>query len=227
MSDPAVCILLTTYRRTDYALRTIQALKEKLQWPQLWWMISDDGSPHEHSEALIAEIGGSYNVKLFNSDRNGVGYGMNHCLQEIFQTTELVMIMEDDWVLNAPLDLRPYVNLLTNSETYGMIRMGYISPGLSGSLISEEDKLFWKLEPNGAQYRYSGHPSLRHKRFHERYGDFAEGLAPGWTELDMCAKVNALPNGPALVYPAECGAWGFFGHVGTESLKEVQPGRHS
>ena len=224
MSDPVVCILLTTYLRTDYAIKTIQALKQNLQWPQLRWVISDDGSPVEHVLALQAEIGPNYNLDIFNSERKGVGYGMNACLQTIFDTTDLVMIMEDDWVLNNPLDLQPYVNLLMNHQEYGMIRMGYISPGFTAVLISEEGKLFWRLEQNGVQYRYSGHPSLRHKRFHEQYGYYDEGLTPGWTELSMDGKVSAVANGPHIVYPAECGAWGFFGHIGTVSMKDMQPG---
>lgn len=225
MTDPVVTILLTTYIRTEYAIKTIQALKQNLIYPQLNWFISDDGSPPEHTHILQQVIGPSYNIRVFNSNRHGVGYGMNSCLQEIFESAELFLCVEDDWILNNPLDLRPHVNLLMKHATYGMVRFGYLSAGLAGHVISEEGHLFWQLDPNENQYRFAGHPSLRHKRFHEVYGYYDEGKPPGWTELSMCGRVNAKPDGPAILYPAECGAWGFFGHIGTESLKDIAPER--
>lgn len=223
MTDPAICVLLTTYKRTEYAVRTIEAVKKNLQWPQVWWYISDDGSPPEHTHLLQQAIGSSYNIRVFNSNRQGVGYGMNMCLSDIFASTDLVLVLEDDWELVSPLDLRPYVNLLMNQATYGMVRFGYLSAGLTGTTVSEEGRLFWKLTSSNDQYRFTGHPGLRHKRFHEIYGYYDEGLAPGNTELSMCGKVNAKIDGPAILYPAECGAWGFFGHIGTESLANLEP----
>lgn len=224
MEDPIIAVLLTTYKRTNYALETIRAIKENLQWPQVLWWISDDGSPSSHVEQLVQEIGPSYRIHTYNSERRGVGHGMNHCLREIFKETPLVMPLEDDWRLSAPLDMRPYVNTLMNHEEHSFIRFGYLSTNLLGYLISEEGKLFWRLENNGETYRMTGHPSLRHSRFFESYGYYDEGLAPGMTELSMCGKTNAKA-GPNILYPADCGAYGFFGHIGSESLADVEPVR--
>lgn len=225
MSNPPICVLLTTYNRTECALQTVRAIKQNLQWDQLWWWVSDDGSLPSHVNAVVNEIGPSYHVEVFNSERRGVGYGMNHSLRRIFDTTDLVLVMEDDWVLHAPLDLTPYVRTLMNHEEHGYIRFGYISPNILGYLISEEGKLFWRIEPNQETYRMVGHPSLRHKRFHHQYGWYDEGLAPGLTELSMGGKVNQKPNGPNLLYPVECGAFGFWGHIGSESLADISPER--
>lgn len=223
MTNPAIAILLTTYKRPECAIKTIRALKENLRWDQIWWCISDDGSPMSDVNAYSAEIGPSYNIRIFNSDRQGVGVGMNRALKKIFETTDLVLVMEDDWVLQRPIDVGPYVRTLTNNPTHGMIRYGYISPNVLGYLISEENTLYWRLEPNEETYRFVGHPSLRHKRFHEVYGWYDEGLPAGMTELSMCGKVNQKPDGPSILYPAECGQWGFFGHIGAESLADIQP----
>jgi hypothetical protein len=213
-----IYILLTTYQRTEYAIRTIRALKNKFHWPNIGWWISDDGSPPGHVEALVHEIGPSYNIQFYNSARKGVGHGMNVSLQKIFDLTPLVLVMEDDWELNVDLDMTPYVSLLENNSEMGMIRFGYISPNIQATTISAEGKLFWRFDPNGEQYRFSGHPALRHARFHQVYGYYDEGLSAGYTELSMCGKVNAAPNGPSILYPVECGAYGFFGHIGTQSL---------
>lgn len=227
LTDPAICILLTTYLRTEYAAMTIRAIKQNLLWPQLWWMISDDGSPKEHVQTLVREIGPTYNIEVFDSARRGVGFGMNRCLGSIFEKSDLVLLCEDDWVLNAPLDMSPYVRLLTQHAEYGLVRFGYMCPDLLLHTVGEEGKLLYCVQPNGQTYIFSGHPSLRHRRFHEVYGYYDEGLPAGMTELSMCGKVNAKygsPN-PWIVFPAEYSCYGAFGHIGTESLKNMEPVR--
>lgn len=222
MSDPIVTILLTTYVR-DTAFKTIESLKKNLGWGNLMWWISDDGSPSDHVQQLKDAIGPTYRIETYNSDRKGVGHGMNYSLRKIYEICDLCLVMEDDWELEKPLDLSPYVRLLTNTDNYGLVRFGYLSANLLGYLVSEEGKLLWRLEPNGETYRFTGHPSLRHKRFHQHYGWYDEGLPAGWTELSMAGKVNQFPKGPHIVYPTDCGTWGFFGHIGSESLRDIQP----
>jgi len=38
----------------------------------------------------------------------------------------------------------------------------------------------------------------------------------------MCAKVNAK-DGPRIYIPYEFNQWGAFGHIGSESLADVEP----
>lgn len=223
MTNPAICILLTTYKRPECALRTIRALKENLIWDQVTWHISDDGSPREEIQSYIQEIGPNYKIEVYNSDRRGVGHGMNHSLRKIFTTTDLVLVLEDDWLLNRKLEIGPYVNTLMNHDQYGMIRFGYIYPNLLGYTVSEEGKIFWRLEPNQETYIFCGHAALRHKRFHEAYGYYDEGLTPGLTELSMAGKMNVKYDYPRIMYPAECGAYGFFDHIGSVSLADIEP----
>jgi GT2 family glycosyltransferase len=225
VTDPSVCILLTTFRRTECAVRTVRALKKHLLWPDLWWMISDDGSEPEHVHAIVKEIGPNQEINMYNSNRAGVGHGMNVSIHGILKISPLVLTMEDDWELMRPLDLRPYVNLLMNDETIGMIRMGYISPGIEAEVVAAEGLLWWKLHQNGYQYVFSGHPNLRHFRYFDRVGYYQEGLPPGQTELDMCAKYNACSNAPSIMWPADYGSMGLFGHIGSDSLAGVQPER--
>lgn len=223
MSQPVLWILLTTYRRTEECLQTVQALKQNLIYGNIGWVVVDDGTGGNHLRDIVEEIGYSYTI-IRRELREGVGANMNWGLRQIFDRgDELILTMEDDWILDRPVDMEPYVNLLINHEKYGMVRFGYLAANLLGYLVSEEGKLFWRLEPNGETYRFAGHPSLRHKRFFDHYGFYAEGLSPGGNELSMCHKVNVNPTGPYIVYPADCGQWGFFGHIGSESLGEIVP----
>lgn len=220
---PAVYIILTTYKRTQFALQTIDSIHRNLLWSNLGWIICDDHSEGNHVSQLVEAIGQTNHLWIYDSQRRGVGNGMNTALNYVWSIGgSLILMLEDDWELKYPMDLTPYVNTLLNHEQHGMIRFGYLSPGVQATLINEENRLYWKTEDNGFQYRFTGHPSLRHKRFHDVYGYYDEGLAPGYTELSMCGKVNAR-SGPNILIPADGGWYGYFHHIGAESLKDIKP----
>lgn len=225
MDNPPVYILLTTYKRQEMALKTIEGILDNLTWDNLGWVIVDDGSPKGYVDSLIEKIGEPNHLWTYNGNRRGVGHNMNVGLRHIWEVGgELTIMMEDDWYLDTKLDIAPYVKMLLNNSEHGLVRFGYVSPGLSAELISEEDKLFWKLVKRGFTYNYVGHPTIRHKRFHDVYGMFDEGLSPGQNELAMCGKVNAK-EGPNLLIPVEAGSWGFFAHIGSESLADTEPNK--
>jgi hypothetical protein len=219
-----IWIILTTYKRLDIATKTIQGLKENFRYDNIGWIITDDGSGPDHLNHLVSVVGPSYTVFTYDGNRKGVGHNMNWALHKVFDDLggSLILMMEDDWYLEKPFDVEPYTKVLLNNPNAGMIRFGYAAAGLEAELVSMNDRLLWDLHRNSYTYRFTGHPSLRHKRFHETYGYYAEGLAPGLTELDMCAKVNAK-DGPRIYIPYEFNQWGAFGHIGSESLADVEP----
>lgn len=228
MSDvPPIWILLTTYKRREIALRTIRGVKDNLLWPNIGWVITDDGSGEDHLQVLRDEIGGSYAIETYDGQRRGVGHNMNWGLRRIWEMgADLTLVLEDDWYLEKPLDMTPYVNLLMNNADIGMIRLGYLSYNLLSTIIKQEDKLWLKFLQNGNQYVYAGHASLRHKRLHQAVGMFTEGLAPGANELDFCGRYNhrhSVGAAPDIVWPLEFGWLGPFSHIGSESLADIQP----
>jgi glycosyltransferase involved in cell wall biosynthesis len=218
---PPVVILLITYKRTETALRTIRGLRDHLDYPNLHWHIADDGSDSGHLETLIEAIGRS-DVTTTNAARKGVGVSMNLGQDAAFRRGDYVLWLEDDWELSSRFDLRPCVQLCEERQEIGMVRLGYVSPGIKGELIAGAGRLWWKLE-RGPTYTFVGHAALRHKRFRETYGPYVEGHTPGETELWMCGTFNNR-QGPEIVVPAFAGEWGFFGHIGGESLKNMMPG---
>jgi len=220
MTDwPLVVAMIITYKRTDLAMRTIKALKEKLAYPNLGWHIADDGSPPEHIEALKEAIG--RDVPTNNSNRKGVGVSMNLGMRECLVRADHILWLEDDWELQQPFDLRLSVALLKERQEVGMIRLGYISPGLEAALISSNGHLWWRLK-KGPQFSFTGHASLRHRRFCEAYGSYKEGLTPGETELWMCERFKSA-DGPDIALAVDGGAYGVFSHIGGESLNATKP----
>jgi glycosyltransferase involved in cell wall biosynthesis len=216
--------MLITYNRTELAKRTIQGVLKNLIYPNLVWHIADDGSDIGHVNTLLELLSESgISASVTNAGRRGVGrsmnLGMNYCLE---QGAEYILWLEDDWELTQEFDLRQCVSLLDDSpRDVGMVRLGYISPGIEGALISGAGRLWWQLH-KGSTYTFTGHASLRSKQFCLAYGPYQEGLAPGETELYMCGTFNNKP-GPNVVIPAFTGEWGVFGHIGSESLKDLKP----
>lgn len=221
--DP-LSVLIVTYERTEVAVRTIQALKHKLDIDPalLFFHIADDGSSGSHIKTLLDEIHTfcPNKVGLTISHRAGVGVNMNMGQQACFAITDNILWLEDDWELTQHIDPQLFIDTLKNPEI-GMIRLGYLSPGITGELVSYSNRLWWKLD-KGPTYTFTGHASFRNKRFFEAYGKYQHGLTPGETELYMCGVFNNTP-GPDILIPAWTGEWGLFAHIGTNSLKDVKP----
>lgn len=226
MEISPIWILLTTYTRTDIAIKTIRGIKDNFQYSNIGWCITDDSTGGEHIQKLKNEIGGSYSIVVYDNEKHlGVGHNMNWGLRKIWEMgADLVLRLEDDWLLEKPFDPTSCVNLLMNNADMGMIRLGYLSYGLQADLISREDRLWWAFRNTGYTYTYAGHAALVHKRFHQAVGMYSEGLRPGDNELDFCAKFNATVNAPKIVWPADYGNIGPFIHIGAESLADIPVG---
>lgn len=209
---PPVIAMVITYQRTRLAVETIRSVKLKVDYPNIGFHIADDGSSPEHIKRLLEEIGSTYSVTTTNANHGGVGRSMNLGMAECLKRADLILWLEDDWVLPAPIDLRPCVEAL-QMEGLGMVRLGRLSEGLKAKTLAAADRLWWRLEKNGAQYIYSGNANLRHRRFCQAYGPYSEGLKPGETELAYCAKFNATP-GADIIWPAWLTPEQTFQHIG-------------
>ncbi len=214
MSDyPVVIALIITYRRLQLALETIRSVKQRLSYPNIGFHIADDGSGPEYVERLLAEIGGSYSVEVTDAQRQGVGANMNLGIAAALKRADLWLHLEDDWVLREPLDLEPCVRLLMGDESIGMVRLARLSGGLRGATFGAENRVWWRLERNSDTYVFVGGAALRHRRFHDAFGPYRRGLAPGETELAYCGRFNNV-EGPDIVWPAWLNPAQTFQHIG-------------
>ncbi len=214
MNDyPPVIATIFTYRRLNLALETIRSIKEKLIYPNIGFHIADDGSGIDYIARLIEEIGPEYSLTVSDAQRGGVGKSMNLGVTAALERADLWAHTEDDWTLPEPLDLTPCVRLLMEDESIGMVRLGRLSAGPRAQVIGGADKVWWKFEKNSDTYVFSGNASLRHRRFHDAYGQYTEGLTPGKTELNYCHKFNTT-EGPSIVWAAWLTPAQTFQHAG-------------
>ncbi len=216
MTDPPpVIALIVTYRRLDLAIATIQSVKRDLEWPNIGFHIADDGSGMDYIDKLKEEIGPTYSITYTNSEGKGVARNMNLGINACLDRADLWLHLEDDWILPKPLSLEPFVRLLTEDDSIGMIRMGRLSAGITAETYGGADKVWWLMKKKSDTYVFSGNPSLRHRRFAAAYGRYSENrdLGPGQVELSYCNSFNTKP-GPGIVWPGFLSVDDAYRHIG-------------
>lgn len=208
----SITVILQTYKRTEYALRTIAAARARLRYDgELRWYVADDGSGAAHVRAVFDAL------DSFDGHTVRRGYGGNANAAWDAADSDLTLWLEDDFLLREPLDLTPYAYTLMECYEVGMIRLGYIDALMREPVQDFGGRRYHPLPrawPDTSFYAFTGHPSLRHARYRAVYGGYPEGLTPGDTELAY-AYQYATQDGPLIVWPADYPADGRFDHIGT------------
>ena len=215
----SITIVLQTFKRTSYALKTIAAACELLHYQgELRWYVADDGSPAEHWFQVMDALP---HATAFHSARRGYGANANAAWDAA--PSRLTFWLEDDWVLREPLDLTPHAYALMDCPELGMIRLGYIDPLMlepSRDFAGRRYHTIPRDWPDTSFYAFTGHPSLRHARYRQAYGDYPEGLGPGDTELAYAYQYRTH-DGPLIVWPQGYdagGSWDHIGEIKTETM---------
>jgi glycosyltransferase involved in cell wall biosynthesis len=216
---PLVVVTLLTYQRTNYALRTLESVLDRMTGPgPIHFYIADDGSPDpQHVDSLLALVPPA---RLFgyHSERLGPGANWNKAQAQTFGAgVELILWLEDDWVLLEDLDLSPWVELLEVNSAVGLVRLGVLAVGSDLRSVGYAGRFYLEYAPT-TQYAYSGNPHLRHARFWHAYGPYPTGFAAGDTEVKYDGRVRPklAAGGPKIWRPVELGGWAPWGHIGEE-----------
>lgn len=221
MTTP-ITICFMTYQRTEYALRTIQAVRSYLRYPHIHWYVADDGSSEEHVRAVLDALAGEDLVGLHNL-KQGYGASANQAWTRANEISPLSFWLEDDWELRGPLDLWPYAALLMEDDSVGMVRLGALNLEISGHTFAHRDSVYWRLDripKHDGTPVFTGHPSLRHNRYQVSYGNYPKGMTPGNTELAYAYRYRSR-EGSSIVWPANIPAYGIFGHIGTVKTEDL------
>lgn len=219
---PNLSIVMVTYERTELALRTIRGISENLIYPKskIRWFIGDDGSSLAHGiaihDTLLDEtmiLSDYHNEKYFPGTYFS-GKTWNRALARAYTESDYVLWLEDDWELSKPLNIEPYIRMLSEREDVGMVRLGHLAVGSDVRIVGHGGVHYLDYL-RSTQYAFSGNPSLRHIRFTKAIGPYAEDKNPGDIELDYDSRFREYPEIPAIWRPADIPGWGIFGHIGT------------
>ena len=226
MSDlPKIAILFLTYKRTGMALKTIQSTCKNLNYPKelLSFYVADDGSPKEHVDSIIEciqdlgiHILGGHNKRMRHpgqEDTHHSGLGWNLGLGLCHQATDYVLVEEDDWELDEPLDMEHYIRVMQRREEIGLMSFRILSVGADVHTVSEDGEIFLRYLRT-TQYAYSGNPHIRHARFTKAYGWFSEDRNPGNIELHQDDQYRLATEGPEIWRPYTISQWGAWKHIG-------------
>lgn len=219
---PKLCIVLFTYLRTEMAVRTVNGIVNNLDYPKelISWYVADDGSPNAHIDAIFKAIDlGGMTVTGYHNEKLQpgplCGFGWNMAIRRAHQTSDYIMLLEDDWVLNVSLDIRPYMWVLKENERVGMIRLSNLAEGNDLRVVTHRGTHYFQYLRQ-AQFCYSGNPHIRHLRFTSYYGLFDTDKSPGDIEVYYDGKFRWMKGGPEIWRPAGIRAWGPFDHIGRE-----------
>ena len=223
---PNLAICLVTYKRTEQCLRTIQGICDNLLYPKdkRAWFINDDGSPPEHAHAIREKLRENVeqllwmNTTRMSGGTYNAGKGWNACMGNGYQYSDHVLWMEDDWVLEAPLEIERHVRLLEEREDVGMMSYRGFTEGSDLSVRTHAGFHYLQYFRSG-EMPYSGNPHLRHARFVRTYGVFVEDRNPGDMEQNYNERF-CKRSGPEIWRPAEGNPWGVFGHIGNSKTFE-------
>lgn len=213
-----ISVLLPTFDRAEILAETINRLEK--------YLVYTYGSIHYHvgldgSDNTAQVIGHIPKVVLHEGPRRGLGANLNHLIRSA--PNDLLFQMDDDHWLNDYLSLDEHALNLTHDETFGWIRL-YFGECLAGPVGYYQFKAnlygrYWRLDPFGKElYLASNRPHLKHRRFHERYGMYEEGLKLGETENAFChnfiqerrsdiAKMKDSPDVFIPLYAPREGTW--------------------
>jgi len=237
---PRLAICLLTYKRTEYALRTIEALTSNLIYPKelLGWYVADDGSNFDHVDKILnLLVSKKENVIGYHNNKYSpkTGQGWNKGLGICYQYSDYVLVMEDDWVLsgdfdmnpqNHPgkfeinpyikdgkLDISPFIEMLSQREDVGMVRLGGLAVGNEVEIVGHNGHHYLKYLKT-RPYAFSGNPHIRHSRFIKSYGWYAnEEFTPGELETEYDYRFR-VTEGPDIWRPSDIPGWGIFHHIG-------------
>lgn len=223
MEWPIIVVSIITYNRLAELIRTVTALHNNMHYPmdRLLYVISDDCTPGDY-HGQIAQMWEDQafptSMTIISTEQNsGWGANANNGLLKFRDYT--IFQIEDDYVLQAKLDLMAGVALLRKKPYLGMLRYRGTAGARYDYRQDEADIVdmypdYWSgeaaqgkltyleiLSSSPSLYIYSHGPHLKSRSFHTYYGLYPEGLTLGHTEESYAHIIKdgyAQENSPKI-----------------------------
>jgi len=225
-----IAVVLLTYDRIEYAVRTIHNLCDLISSEPIHFHLADDGSSEEYRRVLLEEAGEIFPTStVTNAERGGYGKSYNLAMQVVHTLADIIIPLEDDWELQRTLYLSPLIQAL-DEGSFGCIRLGYLgsTQSLRGTISHVAGQTFLALDPDSEEpHVWSGHPRIETRDWQRAVGPWPEDLPdPGSTEFSV-ASLRASRQGVAWPMDLVKPSGDLFSHVGTiqartDQIQEVE-----
>lgn len=205
--------------RLRTSVKAVRSWRENLQGDTFHIHIADDGSPTEILTAYVREVKYIWQHEIVTvscQKRHGVGASLNTGFAFAFKESDVALMAVDDWMLLRPYDLSPWLDLLRQDETVGMVRLGPPHPNLKGQVRMYPSGWGMLLERYG--FAYGQRPALYHSRFHYYYGRYAEDCSALECER-MYNEHICRSSGPSIVLALP----DFWQHLESVSMSGIDP----
>lgn len=202
--NPDINVLIPTFKRPWILKKTIELLKYNLKYDgNIIYYIGMDG---DHSPGKM--FSGHSDIITIPGPNNGLGANLNRLLENA--KSDFLLQMDDDHHLLESLDLNRHIKELKWWDEAGWIRlMGVSYHSYIATLKGKYWYIFWESQE---PYIPSNRPHLKHRRFHDLYGVYPEGLSLGKTEEVFCQRCKESINKEIKVLvPINEASWN---HVG-------------
>ena len=210
---PPIAVIIPTRDRAEIVCNAIRSLKRNLSYAgELRWWLGIDGS--DDTPVLVrAEFP---DVGLVEAPRRGLGANLNALIQAAQAAgASLFYQQDDDCYLLKPFDLTPYADKLMADAGAGWIRFMWNG---CHNFTADLDGQYWRVRWDSREhYIASNRIHLKHRRFHEWFGLYPEGVKTGETEDGWCHQVSDIARargGPQVLIPLECDSEHGWDHVG-------------
>lgn len=214
MSQSAIAVIIPTYNRPQIVGETIRRLQHYLRYDGAIDYFSSDDSTDDRMPETRAQIENLPRLSYVRGPHRGLGANLNALLRRSADY-DLLLQMDDDHQLNQLLDLNEHARKLLEDESAGWIRLMGIG---FHRYIADLNGHYWRVRWNSPElYIPSNRPHLKHRRYHEHYGMYPEGLTLGQTEeifCHQCIDRGRRSDGPAVLVPLNSMSETAWEHVG-------------
>jgi hypothetical protein len=208
-------VLLTTWPnhplRMNYFCRTVEALRENLSaggHPLRYRAFAERERDARH-RWMGKELEAFCRANEIQLDWKPAPANLGRLLNLIYGSSEsdLRLYIQDDWLLEVPLDIGAAADHLLARDDCGGIRFWANTrfSGVDGP---------WLAVDRNADWAYGDNPALWHRRFFDRYGPFEEGGGFGTHECSMNLSVRTGPLKILTVPEMAKDASHYFRHIG-------------
>lgn len=219
MTGELCTVLIVTFDRPKEIRRTLYAFLENVHYNRelLLFHLADDASPGNYIGDIMAEFP-YLRWSHTRTERQGWGANVNTALKAIH--TNMIFLMEDDYVAMGKVNLMAGVKLLQVNDKIGLVRYD----GIAGHNLTthwreykdDTGRIDYGIIDRGSPHLncYSNRPHLRHKRFTEYYGYYPENKPLGWTEEAFAHHVKKAPEEAPHLAILDSGVPRLFDHIG-------------